>query len=102
MASGVVIPSGSGLVIHLSDQLSQDVRWQLLVSVGLGNIVTKLGWIVAVVGHGWVLIRSGGLVASNHRAASGDVVRRCRMWMLAHVEELGDGWMGLGCTWDLL
>ena len=43
LAGRVVIPSRSGLVLHLSGELSQDVGWQLSVVVGLGNVVTKLG-----------------------------------------------------------
>jgi len=43
LAGRVVVPSRSGLVLHLSGELSQDVGWQLSVVVGLGNVVTKLG-----------------------------------------------------------
>jgi hypothetical protein len=75
LACRVVVPSRSGFVFHLSGKLGQDVGWQLSVSVGLGDIVAKLGWVVVIVDHGWVLVRDRGLVVSNDRAASGDVVR---------------------------
>jgi len=52
LASRVVIPPRSGLVFHLSGELSQEVGWQLFASVGLGNIVTELGRVVAIVDHG--------------------------------------------------
>ena len=71
------------------------------IGVGLRNIVTKLGWVVVIIDHRWVLIRDRGLVAGNHRAAGGDV-RWGGMWVLASVNELGDGWMGLRTTWNLL
>jgi hypothetical protein len=51
LTSRVVVPRRSGLVLHLSGELSQDVGWQLSVSVGLGNVVTKLGRVVTIVDH---------------------------------------------------
>jgi len=48
----VVIPSRSGLVLHLSGELSQDVGWQLSVVVGLRNVVTKLGRVITIIDHG--------------------------------------------------
>ena len=102
LASRVIVPRWSGLVFHLRSKLGQDVGWQLSIRVGLRNIVTKLGLVVAVVDHGWVLVRDRGLMAGNRRAASGDVVMWRSMWVLASVKELGDGWVGLGAAWDLL
>jgi hypothetical protein len=102
LASRVVIPSRSGLVFHLGGKLSQDVGWQLFLSVRLGNIVTKLGWVVAIVDHGRVLIGNGRMMAGNNRAATGIVVRWYSVWMLASVKELGNGWVGLGSTRNLL
>lgn len=52
LTSRIIIPSRSGLVLHLGGELSQDVRWQLSVSIGLGNVIAKLGWMVAIVDHG--------------------------------------------------
>jgi hypothetical protein len=57
--------------------------------------------VVAIVDHGWVLIRDRGLVARNHRAASGNV-RWGGVRVLACVKELGDSWMGLGTTRNLV
>jgi hypothetical protein len=101
LAGRVVVPPRSGLVFHLSSKLSQDVRWQLSVGVGLGDIVTKLGWMVVIIDDGWVLVGDRGLVGGNHRAVSGDV-RWCSVWVLAPVKELGDGWVRLGTTRNLL
>lgn len=101
LAGRIVVPPRSDLLFHLSGQLSQDVRWQLSVGVGLGKIVTELRWMVAIIDHGRVLIRDRGLVASNHRTASGDV-RWDGVWVLAPVKELREGWMGLGTTRNLL
>ena len=52
LTSRIIIPSRSGLVLHLGGELSQDVRWQLSVSIGLGNVIAKLGWMIAIVDHG--------------------------------------------------
>jgi len=101
LAGGVVVPPRSGLLFHLSGEVSQDVRWQLSIGVGLGNIVTKLGWVVAIVHHSWVLIRDRGLVAGNHRAASGNV-RWGGVLVVASMEDLGHGWMRLQTTRNLL
>ena len=102
LAGRIVIPSRSGLVLHLSGELGQDVGRQLPVSVGLGNIVTELGRVIAIVHHAWVLIGDWGLMASDDRAASGGVVGRCSMRELASMEELSDCRVGLGATRNLL
>ena len=43
LPSRVVVPPWCCLGFHLSRELSQDVRWQLSVSIWLGSTVTKLG-----------------------------------------------------------
>ena len=48
----VVIPSGGGLVFHLSCEPSQDMGWQLSVTIGLRGVVIKLRRVVAIVDHG--------------------------------------------------
>jgi len=101
LAGRVVVPPRSSLLFHLSGEVSQDVRWQLSVGVGLGNIVTKLGWVVAIVHYSWVLIRDRGLVAGNHRAASRNV-RWDGVLVMAPMEDLGHSWMRLETTWNLL
>lgn len=75
LASGIVVPPWSGLLIHLSGELCQDVGWQLSIVVGLGGVVTKLRWRVAIVYHGRVLIRDWRLVGGNHWAAREDMWR---------------------------
>lgn len=101
LAGRVVVPPRSGLLFHLSGEVSQDVRWQLSVGVGLGNIITKVGWVVAIIHHSWVLIRDRGLVAGNHRAAGGNV-RWGGVLVVAPMEDLSHGWMGLETTRNLL
>lgn len=101
MAGRVVIPLWSGLLFHLS-KLSQDVGWQLSVNVGLGDIITKLGWVVAIVYHGWVLKRDWGSVSGNDRVASRSVVRWYGVWELTRVSGLGERLVRLGTTHDLL
>ena len=97
-----VIPPRSGLVLHLDSKLGQDVGRQLSISVGLGNVITELGLVIAIVDQGRVFVRNWGLVTGNDRAASGVVVRRCGMRVLAPLKELRDSRVGLGPTWSLL
>lgn len=56
LAGGVTVPPW--LLVHLSVQLRQYMGWQLSVGVGLGHIITKLGRVVAIVYHRWVLVRN--------------------------------------------
>jgi hypothetical protein len=42
------------------------------------------------------------MMVGNHRAAGRDAVGWCSVRVLASLKELGDGWVGLGATWNLL
>jgi hypothetical protein len=85
-------------LFHLGSELGQEVLRQLSIGVGLRDVVTKL---VAIEHHGWVLIRDRGLMGSNNWAVVGDVMRRCDVWVLTSVNELGESLVGLGTTGDL-
>lgn len=103
LAGGTVVPRRCGLLVHLRGELRQDVGCQLSVCVGLGNIVTELGWGIAIIHHGWVLVRNGGLVGSNNWVARRDMLRCHGVWVLvAPVNELSLNVLELGTARGLL